>query len=263
MIFPARSILRSVALALAAGAALQAGTAFVAIANQSDSEWSLMDIESSLTAHAVELQVLPQPEETKDEARFPAVIGAQATVVLQLDFPGAPPELGLYLARKEGDLGMIQGQRLALDLSSLGPVAETMGSPEAPLCTFTIRSNGTLMLPGQTLLPESEAPESPGRRGQRLDLSASLGSGGSAPASSRTPGFRGESSPYQALPTTPAGGGLVTSRSNAFRAEPSLSRPSLTPVNLSRILAGIPSPATRVPEHGSSAFPEMEKKAER
>jgi hypothetical protein len=263
MLFPARTILRSVALALAAGAAVQAGTAFVAITNQSDAQWSLMDLESSLAAHAVELQVLPQAEETKEEARFPLVIGAQSTVVLQLAFPGAPPELGLYLARAEGDQGMLKGQHLALDLASLGPVAETMGSPEAPLCTFTIRSNGTLALPGHALLPESMIPTSPSRRGPGLDLSASFGGGGSAPASSRTPGFRGESSPYRALPTTPAGEGLGTSGSKAFQAEPSPSRPALTPVNLGRILAGIPSPATRVVEDGWPAFPELEKEAER
>ena len=255
MLFPARSSLRSAALALAAGAALQAGTAFVAITNQSDSQWSLMDLESSLAAHAVDLQVLPEAEEIKGETRFPLVIGAQATVVLQLAFPGAPPELGLYLARKEGDQGMLQGQRVALDLASLGPVAETMGSPEAPLCTFTIRSNGSLTFPGQPLQPESMVPASPGRRGPGLDLSASLGSGGPASASSRTPGFRGEASPFSALPTTPGGGGLVTSEAKAFKAEPSLSRPSLTPVNLSRILAGIPSSATRVPEDGSPTLP--------
>jgi hypothetical protein len=263
MIFPARSILRSAALALAAGAALQAGTAFVAITNQSDSEWSLMDIESSLAAHAVDLQVLPQAEETKDEARFPLVIGAQATVVLQLAFPGAPPELGLYLARKEGDQGMLQGQRLPLDLATLGPVAETMGSPEAPLCTFTIRSNGTLTVPGQSLLPESRIPASPSRSGPGLDLSASFGSGGPAHASSRTPGFRGESSPYRALPTTPGGGGLVTSEAKAFKDEPSPGRPALTPVNLGRILSGIPGPATRVPEDVWPALPEMKAEAPR
>jgi hypothetical protein len=248
---------------LAAGAALQAGTAFVAITNQSDSEWSLMDIESSLATQAVDLQVLPQAEETKDEARFPLVIGAQATVVLQFAFPGAPPELGLYLARKEGDQGMLQGQHLALDLASMGPVAETMGSPEAPLCTFTISSNGTLRFPGQPLLPESMIPASPSRRGPGLDLSTSLGSGWAAPVSSRTLGFRGEASPYSALPTTPAGGGLVTSESKAFRAEPSPSGPALTPINLGRILSGIPSPATRVPEGGSSVLPETKKEAER
>jgi hypothetical protein len=73
-----------------------------------------MDLESSLAAHAVELQVLPQAEETKEEARFPLVIGAQSTVVLQLAFPGAPPELGLYLARAEGYQGMLKGQHLEL-----------------------------------------------------------------------------------------------------------------------------------------------------
>jgi len=227
-----RSLLIPAGLVLASGAALQAGSAYVAIENQMQYDWSVLDMKAHLEKGGVTLKVLPL--EPKDSGQTAAtglepgahLLPAQSKVLLQFDFPADPHALELYLMRKEDDFGRVQGNALRLAFATLAETkaapGSQLGTRETPLCTFTITPSGALEQTSGTALAalsgtasSAQEPPSPSVHSRGLAFASDL----DEPVTGRilaTPTYRVDPSPRTSLPTTPVGNPRASLESRSF-----------------------------------------------
>ncbi|WP_306602162.1 hypothetical protein [Geothrix sp. 21YS21S-2] len=247
-----RSPLVAAALVLASGASLQAGSAFVAIENQMEYDWSVLDMKAHLEKGGVVLKVLPF--EPKDPGPVAAtglepgahLLPARSKVLLQFEFPAEPPTLELYLMRKEDDFGRVQGNALRLAFATpaenKAQQGARLGTRETPYCTFTITPSGSLEhTPGAALdgtAGSTQEPPSPSVHSRGLAFASDL----EEPVNGRilaTPTYRVDPSPRTSLPATPVGNARPGAESRSFPVDsPGPRAPWQLPAAMHRNLAG-------------------------
>jgi hypothetical protein len=144
-----KPVLVVAALALASGAALQAGTSWFSLKNQTEAAWILGDEGKGRPDGAWTLDVstrepgawTPGPMGTGPSL---GVIAAGATVLLRLENPAGTPPPAFYLQRQSYGPGAAAEACLPLFLDVPHGGGAAAGSPEAPLCLFILRPEGTL-----------------------------------------------------------------------------------------------------------------------